>query len=133
VRVFDRRIIRLLAATVMTPILGLVFAALLGNLGWSYWTRTGWDLLGFLLAGVAGARIARHHGTLVVALGMGLTWGVIAVVVLTHEVRSNGPIRSPIVVLVALALSVVAAAATQRYVNVGDLPETHREASTRMP
>jgi hypothetical protein len=127
---FDRRNRRPLLAAAATPALSLVFVGLLTSAGGSYRVNAGLALLAFSLAGAAGGWIARRHAALVVALGMGLTWGTIALFVLADAVQSKGQIRSAILALVAIALSVLVAAVTQRYLNVRTLRRDEAERST---
>ena len=100
--------VRPLVGAVAAPTLSVFFAGLLTLDSLGYWENAILDLLAFLVASWLASIVAGRHEVISVGLGMATTWGLIAIVVLLRR-SGEGSIRSPIVVLVYVALSTVLA------------------------
>jgi hypothetical protein len=75
------RHIRFLFVVLMTPILSLIFYAVLSSENYSFWVNSAVSIVGFALAGLIAGKIAGRVAGIAAAFGLLLTWGVILVTV----------------------------------------------------
>jgi len=104
-----RRITRDVIGIVATFVLTTSGVGLLTIDSFGYWGNAITEGVGFILGAYLAARVARADALTVVAIGLALSWGTIAIFVLATSVQKGGVIRSPGVVLAWVLVSLLVA------------------------
>jgi hypothetical protein len=102
-------VVRIAIAVVATYALSTVGVGILTFESIGFWWNAITQGIGFILGACLAARIARRDALLAVAIGMALTWGMVAVTVLSISIQHDGTLRAPGVLMVWVALSLLLA------------------------
>jgi len=86
-------------ALIAAPILSLLFAGLVTFDSLGYWGNFVTQLAAFLTVAIVVSRIDPVHGAWALTLGLGITWGTIALSVGVLSLTKGGPLAAPIVIL----------------------------------
>lgn len=96
-----------MVALIATPILSLLLAGLVTFDSLGYWGNFVTQLAAFLTAAFVVCRIDPVRGALALTIGLGITWGTIALFVGVLSLSKGGPIRAPLIILTYVAAATV--------------------------
>jgi hypothetical protein len=95
-------------AVFAAPLMSLVLAALFSFESLGYWGNAAAGFIAFLTATLLASLLAGRYAIFSVGVGLGATWGLVAVTVLFRRTAGMS-IRSPLVVLTYVVASVLLA------------------------